>query len=397
MVRESLYDTLFDLVGREPDTRAMTSLFGIDAAIGTTIGLTREENQDRSIVVQAKSPDGINCVLIAVADGMGGMVSGSDCARRALADFVCSFILNTSPLVERLKTSVLNANSNVYSEYGGRGGATLSAIACIDNGEIAFANVGDSRIYSFDSSGMELLTEDDTLAAHVARLKQREPDADQFTPDLDEDFIVNQLVQYIGIGSAIEPHVVSLSADSGKGFILSTDGVHRLPHSIVQQITHSARSARDVVSRLLTVADWTGGIDNATVVAFFPESLGQSLAGVTNSNSIIIHLPVGYFEILGLTASVKGDEVPAEQHGSNRGQKKNKSSNGSEIRRRKKTPPKKGKNRNSQRHSHRERLEERSIAEESTNTEASNKNGIEQISIRFIKEEKDGDKEGSGE
>lgn len=60
----------------------------IGAALGTTIGEVRQENQDRAVIARLPiSENGRTGIVAVVCDGMGGMVDGSHCAEIGIAHF----------------------------------------------------------------------------------------------------------------------------------------------------------------------------------------------------------------------------------------------------------------------------------------------------------------------
>lgn len=283
------------------------AVHGVDCALGTSLGLQREENEDRALLYRGSLLDGQPYLLMAVADGMGGMVSGAECARRTLAGFATAFQgSEVRDLEKRLLQAILEANDNVFGEFGGRGGATISAILIVKNGATLAVNVGDSRIYSFDRENGEAvcLTEDDTIEAHVARLENRAPPADS-------DFIGSQLLQFVGIGGAIHPHIIPIPSERlAKGLLITSDGAHRCPHSVFEALAEHASSARELVTRLLSFADWIGGYDNATAAAIFPDAISKFLAARSARLSFAsVWTPLGQLEFVAVkpTAPVARD------------------------------------------------------------------------------------------
>lgn len=125
------YESLILTELSTPEGRALKTAFRGALAFGTDIGLTRDENQDRLIVLRTTNSGSMpNTLYAAVADGMGGMADGSACAQLALASFADYLINNPGePLGARLEHAALHSDQRVHSRFGGRGGATLSAVA----------------------------------------------------------------------------------------------------------------------------------------------------------------------------------------------------------------------------------------------------------------------------
>jgi PPM family protein phosphatase len=219
----------------------------------------RSENQDRTIFLRAKfdEPSKPSIAALVLCDGMGGMVSGGDCANLAISTFAESLVLNKAvTLTEKLKVAVNSANQAVYEDFHGRGGATLSAVVCNDVGEWVAVNVGDSRIYRVLHSGVvEQLTVDDTLEKQLADLDLPSP-----PPEF------RQLLQYIGMGEGIVPRHIELEISSDiKWFLITSDGAHDISEDVFQSLILYAESPEEVVHRLTNFSEWLGGKDNSTV------------------------------------------------------------------------------------------------------------------------------------
>jgi len=228
----------------------------------------RSENQDRTIFLRVKfdEPSKPSIAALVLCDGMGGMVSGGDCANLAISTFAASLVRSNAPtLTERLKAAVNSANQVVYEGFQGRGGATLSAVACNEVSDWAAVNVGDSRIYRVFNSGIvEQLTIDDTLEEQLADLNLPSP-----PPEF------RQLLQYVGMGEGIEPRHIELKISSEiKWFLITSDGAHGISKDVFQALVVHADSPKEVVHRLTEFSEWLGGKDNSTVAVL---SVGKDL------------------------------------------------------------------------------------------------------------------------
>jgi PPM family protein phosphatase len=235
-------------IGSASETVVLSSVLG-----------KRSENQDRTIFLRVKfdEPSKPSIAALVLCDGMGGMVSGGDCANLAISTFAVSLVRsNAVTLAEKLKVAVNSANQAVYEKFHGKGGATLSAIACNEVGDWAAVNVGDSRIYRVFNSGIvEQLTIDDTLEEQLADLNLPSP-----PPEF------RQLLQYVGMGEGIEPRHIGLQiAPDIKWFLITSDGAHGISKDVFQSLVVHAESPREVVHRLTEFSEWLGGKDNSTV------------------------------------------------------------------------------------------------------------------------------------
>lgn len=250
---------------RKTNSSAVRRISDLSIAVGSDIGSVRNENQDRVAIVRGASGNGLPLIFGVVCDGMGGMVDGALCASIVMATFITSCYHNTDlPPKDRLFRAVMDANRTVYNQYNGTGGSTISAFLLEGGQEFWAVNVGDSRIYSLTKS-LNQLTVDDTLAG------QREDNASE-----NEHLRSNELLQFVGMGQDLQPHIINLSLTSNvieQLFILTSDGVHFLPREIIQSILTFAHEPAVAVRRLIDLSKWCGGRDNATAIVFSLDKL----------------------------------------------------------------------------------------------------------------------------
>jgi PPM family protein phosphatase len=241
---------------------------GSETVVLSSVLGKRFENQDRTIFLTVKfdEPSKPSIAALVLCDGMGGMVSGGDCANLAISTFAASLVTsNAVTLTEKLKVAVNSANQAVYEDFQGRGGATLSAIACNEASDWAAVNVGDSRIYRVLKNGfVEQLTIDDTLEKQLADLNLPSP-----PPEF------RQLLQYVGMGEGIELRHIELQISPDiKWFLITSDGAHGISEDVFQTLIVHAESPKEVVRRLTELSEWLGGKDNSTVAVL---SFGMDL------------------------------------------------------------------------------------------------------------------------
>lgn len=243
-------------LSRKTANLGVREVFGLPVAIGSDVGLVREENQDRAVILRAQVSASKFFLVGVLCDGMGGMSEGQDCASLTVASFISSCIRNRNlNLKDRLLQGVELANKDVYQKYGGDGGATLSAFILDSDGNFEAVNVGDSRIYVSRNGGLEQISVDDTIAGQLKH---------QPAPSL----LNNKLLQFIGIGEDLEPHLLDIpSINELDSLLLTSDGVHFVEHGILKSMSMQKVSSTELTKRLLYVAKWCGGRDNASVIA----------------------------------------------------------------------------------------------------------------------------------
>jgi serine/threonine protein phosphatase PrpC len=278
-----LQTRLYGWLMRKTNASAVRRVGELPIAIGSDIGNVRNENQDRVAVLKVNLELNQSFVVIALCDGMGGMAEGSACASQALASFFISCISNRSlSPSNRLSIAAQDANRVVHANYKGSGGATLSAILLDGVGGLTGVNIGDSRIYSHQEYQLDQLTVDDTLAG--------------LRPNANNDLHPrNELLQFIGMGDGMEPHIVETSA-AQKLMILTSDGAHYFDKNVMQQIIQNAKEPAMAVKRLIDVAKWCGGRDNASVAIASPLVIQPQL--FDDTGFIQIWDPFGELQII---------------------------------------------------------------------------------------------------
>jgi serine/threonine protein phosphatase PrpC len=243
----------------------------IGAALATTRGQVRTQNQDRAIVATFETGMAREAFqLFVVCDGVGGMQDGARCASLAIANFASDLIATRAVYSgeQRLKSAIKFANKQVLDAYHEHGGTTIAAVLLSSSGPVA-CSVGDTRIYLTDSKAeLKQLTVDDTLAGRVAALTDASSVAN--------GIFGNRLAQYVGQSAELAPQVINLASafdlsgnvrEAGThGILIVTDGVHCLPKVVIEGFAKSTTSPRDLVSRLIYASDWIGGPDNASAL-----------------------------------------------------------------------------------------------------------------------------------
>lgn len=249
---------------RRTTNTAVRRVADLPIAIATDVGIVRTENQDRGAILRFHQTKDIPIILSIVCDGMGGMIDGSICSSLAISTFLSSYIQNTSLLLkDRIIKSAMDANDAVFSKYNGNGGATLSALVVENQKNILGVNIGDSRIYSIEDNKFSQLTIDDTLAG-------------QFAQEHSDAYRQNDLLQYIGMGHGIEPHIISFSETSNSpSILLTSDGVHFLEKRTMELLVKHASDSALAVRRLIELSKWCGGHDNASAIIINLSTLAQ--------------------------------------------------------------------------------------------------------------------------
>ncbi len=286
-----------DWLSRTTQKSGVRTLSRLGSALATGQGAVRTENQDRAVVASyAGHGAGESFDLYVICDGLGGMREGGRCASLALSTFICDLIRTrtSASRVARLRRALEVANAAVYRAYKEAGGTTIAAIL-IDGRGASLIAVGDSRIYVYGSNNeLVQLTTDDTIAARVAQFQGVAAAA------IDQGPFSNQLAQFVGQRAPITPQIVDLEdprylkspAPAKTGTILlTTDGIHFIPPSVLSGVVRAADTARDVVSRLMSISEWMGGHDNATIVCMTPRSRVHVIADERAAGTLVLEDP----------------------------------------------------------------------------------------------------------
>lgn len=296
-----LVEQLHSWLHRKTISSSIRRIATLPIALATDIGLTRNENQDRVAVMKYRSLDkSHDTIVIALADGMGGMVGGANAASLAISSFFSSIIqFSHDEMNERLAKSIKNATDAVFNYYAGDGGSTLSAVVIEDGDRIVGVNVGDSRIYKILNGKIEQLSEDDTVAALAQKYNEAEL-------HLDRRFN-NELVQFIGFDGDLEPHFYTISKDDAKTIILTSDGAHTIGDDNINRLFSHSNNTGVFVKRTIDLANWFGGADNSSIVAidtaFFNKDKGSTVNGVIN-----IWDPYGELQIVNVFSDDQWDK-----------------------------------------------------------------------------------------
>jgi len=222
-----------------------------------------------------------------VCDGLGGMSQGREAAILAASAFCAHrFCAPDIGWEERLSQAIAYGNAEVYRLLRGDGGTTLSAAISTHDGAM-FCHVGDSRIYGvMQDRALEQLSRDDTINA---LLKRQEGEA-----EAPKD---SRLLQFVGMGEEMEAQIAPVPSYC-RSVLLTSDGAHDLPHSVFQRIVSAAAGGSDLVRKLLTLSDMTGGRDNASAILLpigaeaelYDESGGNELLAILPNDTLAIQI-----------------------------------------------------------------------------------------------------------
>ena len=240
----------------------------------THTGHVRKTNEDTLLI-------DLDLGLFLVADGMGGHAAGAVAARLAAAtirSFVarsrdgdkCTWPFGIDPdfsfAANRLRTAVQLANRRVFrasesqDEYTGMGSTVVAAL--IEDDQLTFASVGDSRIYAYTDASLTQLTTDDSW---VATVLARDPEVD--AASLATHPMRHVLTNAIGAREETDVEIGERTLSNGEVLLLCSDGLYSdLADQALVDIMGKGETMAVAAQQLLDAALERGGDDNLTVL-----------------------------------------------------------------------------------------------------------------------------------
>jgi PPM family protein phosphatase len=223
----------------------------------TDPGRKRRRNEDAYVI---EPP------LFAVADGMGGAQAGEVASRLAAAALKESGVERGGE--ERIVSVIQEANRRIYdrsnADPNASGMGTTMTVALVENGQVAFGHVGDSRAYLIRDGMMEQLTEDHSLVAELMRSGKLSPEEAETHPQR------SVITRALGTDPDVDVDTFTVAAQTGDVFLLCSDGLTTMVsnETILDLVERNRASMDKALRALVGAANKGGGEDNITVVAF---------------------------------------------------------------------------------------------------------------------------------
>jgi serine/threonine protein phosphatase PrpC len=233
----------------------MNSLGHVGAV--TDPGRRRRRNEDAYVV---EPP------LFAVADGMGGAQAGEVASRLAAAALKESGAEAGGE--QRIVSLIQEANRRVYDrsnrDPSASGMGTTMTVALVEDGQVSFGHVGDSRAYLIRDGAMEQLTEDHSLVAELMRSGKLSPEEAETHPQR------SVITRALGTDPDVDVDTFTIAAQTGDVFLLCSDGLTTMVsnQSILDLVERHRGDMDKALRALVSAANKGGGEDNITVVAF---------------------------------------------------------------------------------------------------------------------------------
>jgi len=233
----------------------------------TDPGCVRKQNQD-AYQIEKLDRHSLLCV---VCDGMGGAKSGNIASTPAADVFVQEVRqswkshLDQEKTDQILRSAVKLANFTVYDqaqqfeEFDGMG-TTLVAVL-IQGKKATVVNVGDSRAYGIDRSGIRQITKDHSLVQMMVERGDLKPELAKTYPGK------NLITRAIGTEPIVMCDIFHLDVAKGDFFLLCSDGLSNIldDQEILFEVVHGVNKSH-CCKRLLDIAKNRGAPDNVTSV-----------------------------------------------------------------------------------------------------------------------------------
>lgn len=230
------------------------------------------------------------------------MAQGGEAAGCAASSFIGQFVAGyRRPLKSLLFDAIAAANREVFRRFRGNGGTTLTAIIVTGSGDAWSVHVGDSRLYECGPNRtLNLLTRDDTIGG-------------QLRPTADEDILDNRLLQFVGVGSQIEPHIARVANSVGSTFLLTSDGAHSIGKRVLEGIAKNSGTAAELIRKVVFVAEAIGVEDNSSAVSISVAELNP-LPTFSSGIELTVWSPSDKLEMwLGLSPGLPSDSYQSAQ------------------------------------------------------------------------------------
>ena len=234
----------------------------------TDPGRVRKQNQD-AYQIEKLDRTSLLCV---VCDGMGGAKSGNIASTLAVDVFVQEVRQSWTPRLDQekidqiLRSAVKLANFTVYDqsqqfpeEFDGMG-TTLVAVL-VHGKKATVINVGDSRAYGIDRSGIRQITRDHSLVQMMV-------DRGDLTPEVAKTYPgKNFITRAIGTEPTVLCDIFHLDVAKGEYLLLCSDGLSNMmdDQEILFEVIHGVNKAH-CCKRLLDIAKNRGAPDNVTSI-----------------------------------------------------------------------------------------------------------------------------------
>ena len=235
----------------------------------TDTGKVRGNNEDAFIAQKVMNN---RFTLACVIDGVGGYSGGevaADIARKAILDF---FSIPSGEMISMMKESFILANEKIYAEkqqvkeHESMACVLTLAIVDMENNQLYYAHVGDTRLYLLRDNSLIKLSKDHSFVGFLEDTGRLSEDAAMRHPKRNE---INK-----ALGFGMQPKNSEDYIETGESpflpgdtLLLCSDGLTDMVNKKeITAILISNISLEEKGRRLIDAANKEGGKDNITVV-----------------------------------------------------------------------------------------------------------------------------------
>jgi len=232
----------------------------------TDIGRKRQLNQD--YVFSSPKPVGNMPNLFIVADGMGGHNAG-DYASKCTTETVVNELRNsfeknpTLMMQKAIRVANKKIREDALADEKLFGMGTTLVVATIIGRYLQVANIGDSRLYIINESGIRQVTRDHSLVEEMIRLGGLRREDARKHPDK------NIITRAIGAKDEVEADFFTEELESGDIVLMCSDGLtNMLDDEEIKKIVLDPTkfTLNEIGDALVKAANENGGKDNIGVV-----------------------------------------------------------------------------------------------------------------------------------
>ena len=235
-----------------------------DLALLSDVGTTRSGNEDCC----GHFVENDDCVLFAVADGVGGYEGGEVASAIAIETTLQAY--RESPIAwgaaKRLHRAVQQANIEIHNKAIAvpelRGMATTLTAVVVEKGILSAAHVGDCRLYLARHHSITQITKDHTAVGERVRMGLMSAEAARTHPER------SILLRSLGRDLIVSVDRITMPLIKGDRLILCSDGLHGMVQN--HEIEHATREMdpETACRRMIEEANLRGTHDNLTCVIF---------------------------------------------------------------------------------------------------------------------------------
>lgn len=256
-------------------------------------GKVRELNEDYYLTVRL---GGVDVILVAVADGVGGLMAGEVASKMALTTFSAvllqklvdhykgmkifddseSLDINDDLTIQRaVKEAIDEANQSVRRTIR-NSGTTLTAALILGRLGVGYViNVGDSRAYLVSQGEIHQVTRDHSVPwrdfeEELKKMDWKDVDLEKFSEwkrkyltSHPRAHVIMNVVGYFGEVGYFD--IYRLNLYKGDRLLLATDGLTDMVNDYEILKAMMKESCNDAVKELINKANEKGGEDNITV------------------------------------------------------------------------------------------------------------------------------------